>query len=994
MAADRHRIDTRRLLYPLIGERNAKHFERLHSRASLMKQISTPKHLRASMASEVDNSSSDEKTAKRHFFETVRIQLSNFEENMNSHENNVVICNVLATLIVSLTSKKVLFADMNGKDCFAHRLVPNLLRLSQDRALMAENTNMSLENAAPKLAYCVLCVLCCESTCAELCITFGVAHLVCKIVEKGLCKLVSLINPQNLKTMEEARQIDEDDVAFHFPYVGIRSLRCLTQNALAQPSVVPRFRLEQIIYGGCLNLFIWLQRPTKGSENDVALNALRKMKTIGNGALKLFPTDMLHTVLEKIRKMVEMQKKRFTLPSEESSSSESDDDESYSNHNFGEIKKKPIKAFKRVALPQPPSLNQSILHTLKDEDNGFEVLKSSEETIRTLSTYLKAVELLEKRKVERQKKLEQQEEGIRQLLSPVQRAPETTFKFPSLVSKSPGNSPGSAMKKTIKSEKTKKKSMRKRSLGTDAKSGFSFDHVPQSVLAYVNHIKKIAIACVGIDELIRAAEKDMDLEVHKDLAEAHIRRGKRKRKQIEIAKKIRKEKASAHFKSKPVLKERLARPMTPAEKLRAEQERLERIRQQELLEERRKKFQEELGGIRMIVGNDGKIKRDPEKLRREAAALRRKQEEEERIARKKREEKQKKINEQVRNIRFKIETEMEIEARRKKEIARKNSNFAKQYREKTAERKKSQDAEKFEENRKIKYKVDQYLRNEAKKKAHYDRYANESREDLMARLEMKDREKARILKMEKDKREVQQILQITKKTKMREARVKRKKIEAKEKYRYKARKLRWIENYDEGSDSSFWVNNINGAYVYENPLEDYGVDIYEEYHNVWYKYFPSTDTHNLGEILGKNFYRTVEALEEERYKKELQKYYEENLDLFYYDESWNAYMLEEGENGPFYLDLEGNMYDMDGQFLKYVGLPASAYQYYEEGQRVVEAYVPGPPPLKKGMPGYVPPPPPLKKGMPGYVPPPPPPKQGMPNFDTYVPPPPPRRTEL
>ena len=65
-------------------------------------------------------------------------------------------------------------------------------------------------------------------------------------------------------------------------------------------------------------------------------------------------------------------------------------------------------------------------------------------------------------------------------------------------------------------------------------------------------------------------------------------------------------------------------------------------------------------------------------------------------------------------------------------------------------------------NRKIKYKVDQYLRKEAKKKAHYDRYGNESREELMARLEMKDRERARILKMEKDKREVAQILQITK----------------------------------------------------------------------------------------------------------------------------------------------------------------------------------------------------------------------------------------
>ena len=169
------------------------------------------------------------------------------------------------------------------------------------------------------------------------------------------------------------------------------------------------------------------------------------------------------------------------------------------------------------------------------------------------------------------------------------------------------------------------------------------------------------------------------------------------------------------------------------------------------------------------------------------------------------------------------------------------------------------------------------------------------------------------------------------------------------------------------------------------------MDIYEEFHNVWYKYFPSTDTHNLGEILGNNFYRTVEALEEDRYKKELQKYYEENLDLFYYDESWNAYMLEEGENGPFYLDLEGNMYDMDGQFLKYVttsfGLSILRRRPAHRGSICSSATT-----AQKGYAMF------LRhhrsKGMPGYVPPPPPPKKGMPNFNTYVPPPPPRATGL
>ena len=186
--------------------------------------------------------------------------------------------------------------------------------------------------------------------------------------------------------------------------------------------------------------------------------------------------------------------------------------------------------------------------------------------------------------------------------------------------------------------------------------------------------------------------------------------------------------------------------------------------------------------------------------------------------------------------------------------------------------------------------------------------------------------------------------------------------------------MRWIENYDEDNECSYWVNNINGTYVYENPLEDYGFDIFEEYHQVWYKYFPSTDTDNLGDMLGSNFYRTVELLQEERYNKELQKYYEENLDLFYYDESWNAYILDGGEDAPFYLDLEGNMYNKDGEFCKYVGLPPSAYTYYEEEQHVVENFVPGPPPLRPGMPGYIPGPPPLRPGQPGYVPPPPPPR--------------------
>ena len=172
----RHHIDTKRLLYPLIGMRNAKHFERLHKRASTMKKISTPKHLRATLTSHLEHNEHG-LDAKKVFFDTVRKRLNGVNNNNNNNKDNnehinatndVVRNNVLASLMVALTSKKVLFANINGKDCFTYRLVPTLLRMAQDHSLIEENTNMAIHNAAPKLAFCILCVLCCEAECAEL----------------------------------------------------------------------------------------------------------------------------------------------------------------------------------------------------------------------------------------------------------------------------------------------------------------------------------------------------------------------------------------------------------------------------------------------------------------------------------------------------------------------------------------------------------------------------------------------------------------------------------------------------------------------------------------------------------------------------------------------------------------------------------------------------------------------------------------------------------
>ena len=162
--------------------------------------------------------------------------------------------------------------------------------------------------------------------------------------------------------------------------------------------------------------------------------------------------------------------------------------------------------------------------------------------------------------------------------------------------------------------------------------------------------------------------------------------------------------------------------MTPAEKF---SKALERIKQ-ELLE-----------ALRISIGGKNdcwkrcKIKRDPEKLKEKLPCVKNKKGSNQK---KKREERTKENQRTVRNIR-KIETEMEIKLVGKRSTSKyKKENCRKLQKEKNK-------MQKNEENRKIKYK-NQYLgRSE---EAHYDRYANESREELMARLEMKDRERAHI----------------------------------------------------------------------------------------------------------------------------------------------------------------------------------------------------------------------------------------------------------
>jgi hypothetical protein len=927
-ARDNSKLNQRRLLYPIIGSGNASQFENQHERLTMMRKSSVRKDARSNI------SSSPEKTrrgklpcgTKAAFFKSVREQLQ------DPTMSDVLKNNVLASLLTALTSKKLAFVDLSGYDVFQSRLAPTLLRLVLRNSLLAEETNNNLGSAMPKLAFSILSALLCEKDCAVHCIAFGVAKTVCTIVFHCIKLLKNHVAPQNLTAMAIARTIDEDDVCFNIPYVGLTGLKYFAENCLSQPETVPRFRQEQMIYGGPLHLFIWLQRLPKGNQGeDVALAALKKMKILSYSALKLFPKNELNHAIERYKNGIELS---------------------------------------RLCLPNAPQSKADM--QLDDDPAAINIIEG-------LHGHLDLIELKEERERKKLRRRASQAEIIDQMLIETVDAEgaigghERRRRLDSIDSQfsSPRSrpSPRRAQKGAMGTPVAKKPKPR------SARQVFSFDYLPQSVLAYLQHIKNLSIGLVGLDELLKGAEREMDVEQ----PELH-RRGKRiARRKVDPSGELIKQPLTMQQAPPPIL-ERIGRPMTTAEKIRAEKEAEWAAKRAEELKEKRRLFQKELGQMKMVVGSDGKIIRDPDALKKEAARLRKEFLAKEAAEKRKREAEQEIIRKQVEGVRRRVEEQIAEKERAKNERMRNELLFANKYRNKIEREKNAVKAEQFEIDRRVKYKAKLLEDKELAYKAHQAKYASEGRTTLVARVEKKERARARQLKKEADDREHKKKLAGQRKRRMKEARLKRKEIEKKEHYRYRARKLRWIEHYEENEGYSYWENQLNGTILYESPLEDYGVDIYEEYHAVWYKYYPSTDADDLGEKLGGDWYRTVEALEEEREARALQKameeYYESRKDEYggYYDE-YNGYVDKDG----CYTDAEGYFYDAEGNFVEFVGVP------YVEKAPV--AYVPPPPPKKKGMPGYVPPPPPKRKGMPGYVPPPPPKKKGM---SGYVPPPPPR----
>ena len=120
-----------------------------------------------------------------------------------------------------------------------------------------------------------------------------------------------------------------------------------------------------------------------------------------------------------------------------------------------------------------------------------------------------------------------------------------------------------------------------------------------------------------------------------------------------------------------------------------------------------------------------------------------------------------------------------------------------------------------------------------------------------------DKENEKVAKKKKDKLEAQHLKIINEKFRkdkewMREARLKRQEIEKKATRKYKSKELRWWECWDEVNECQYWEREAgvgckeNQQYSYEDPF--YGleeINIFEEYHELWYVYNARTGESTL-----------------------------------------------------------------------------------------------------------------------------------------------------
>ena len=258
------------------------------------------------------------------------------------------------------------------------------------------------------------------------------------------------------------------------------------------------------------------------------------------------------------------------------------------------------------------------------------------------------------------------------------------------------------------------------------------------------------------------------------------------------------------------------------------------LREQELAE-RRRQLRKDTGAMRMlIVDNSDAKRRELENGRKEAEIMRQENMKRKRLEERKKKEIFQKKQEQIAKLRGDLERAAMQKEFQKRNLLREEIDFKISLVRRQEEKKEAEKRIVDHENRQIRHKylsmlkrkekdiADEKIRKARQKKGieRSTKYAKAAADEKRAQTNAKFREK---------------------KLWMKDSRIKRQLIEQKATFSFKSKEARWWEAWDEENQCTYWEREAGRGckgdnFTYTSPFEPEWIDIYEEYHELWYKY--------------------------------------------------------------------------------------------------------------------------------------------------------------
>jgi hypothetical protein len=809
----------RSLLTPFMAVEAVKHWDALTSQASPVK---TSERTRTPPPPKTQKTQKTQKTAAAAFLTEVATVLS------DSGATDVDCVTALASLLKGLVSE-TRSHRISGRQIFARRLVPVLSAIASTynprprfTCERCRNANCRASTLAKQLAaLAVLCGVVSEPSISSLCIEWGLASLLLECAVKGFIRL-SECAELNAQFRRKFRGLDPkvavhpdagrdgnmgSDQYYRVPMLCLRALRSLCQSVFPRGAEVQlaKFNLKQtqLMRGGLLSTALAMQLSVSGPTGDPALVAKRKLQNAAYHIIKVFPDTSLQILLESCVHGAKPSR-RTSLPGPPAA-------DGAGGKRQAARRPKKQKQPPQKSTTQLPGKKQPKPSQVDDNDNPgadprFALGEFGERIVEAAAKHLES----------RQKK--------RNKGRPLSRAPTPNIGPAVLLANSEGLLPV-ALKIQIEH------------LTTLTKEGLGLGAMLQSS-ASAKSIKKV----LGGPKLRRNSVELSHLKSMPNLLSesgvlphSNVDHDEHGVGALLHTDALCDETAADNYAADDAL--------TAAQLAFADEEAAKARLRADELKARREKLCEDVTAMRVgIQDNRREIEREKERRRQEMARLR-----EEAVARRRALERKRRAEalgreEAIARMRGDLQRMAHMKTLRIQDQKRKDIDFRKRITARLNE----------DERRKR-----QLIDHEARQLKHMlkvmeDRNAKEIADEKLRKERKKlGDEKARkyaLAAAQKSRAKLNAAFVADKKW-MREARLKRQAVEKKHLRQYESRSKRWWEEWDEDNQCAYWTRE-GGAFTYESPFEPFWIDIFEEYHELWYM-FSGTGESTLEEEIEK-----------------------------------------------------------------------------------------------------------------------------------------------